>query len=50
MMKKLTSLVLDVYFLICINYFHNRVTKRDLFPGKSANEILKLNKICNIDF
>lgn len=27
-----------------------RVTTRDLFPGKTSNEILKMNKICNIDF
>ncbi|CAD8097550.1 unnamed protein product [Paramecium primaurelia] len=37
----------DLFSVGCI--FFKLVTTRDLFPGKTSNEILKLNKICNID-
>lgn len=50
-MKKLMFLVLDVYFLNCkIIIYIFRVTSRDLFPGKTSSEILRMNKMCNIDF
>ncbi|CAD8179643.1 unnamed protein product [Paramecium pentaurelia] len=38
----------DIFSVGCI--FFKLVTKRDLFHGKTTNEILKLNRICNIDF
>ncbi|CAD8189615.1 unnamed protein product [Paramecium pentaurelia] len=38
----------DLFSVGCI--FFKLVTTRDLFPGKTSNEILKMNKNCNIDF
>ncbi|CAD8105821.1 unnamed protein product [Paramecium sonneborni] len=38
----------DLFSVGCI--FFKLVTSRDLFPGKTSNEILRMNKICNIDF
>ncbi|CAK94043.1 unnamed protein product (macronuclear) [Paramecium tetraurelia] len=38
----------DLFSVGCI--FFKLVTTRDVFPGKTSNEILRMNKICNIDF
>ncbi|CAD8201691.1 unnamed protein product [Paramecium octaurelia] len=42
-----------IFSLNCIHFPYksfNIVTTRDVFPGKTPNEILRMNKICNIDF
>ncbi|CAD8097302.1 unnamed protein product [Paramecium sonneborni] len=38
----------DIFSIGCI--FFKLVTTRDLFSGKTLNDILKINKICKIDF
>ena len=59
MMKRLMCLVRELFFIFCNNFFYGvnnnywiffRLTGCSPFYGKTYDEILQLNKKCNINF